>query len=126
MKYIVTYQAVGEIQAIRFDSTPEHVRTDAISHILDAESVVDDSGIEGPVLVSQITDTQEIDIEELKQEAEYQRRRYVQNREEWQATYEALRDELGHWRTLAARKACPQSTVALCEDRIKAHLAILR
>lgn len=42
---------------------------------------------------------------------------------DWVRTYEDLRDELGHWRTLHRRDACPQAQVSLAKDRLEGHIA---
>lgn len=48
-------------------------------------------------------------------------KRYQEAKGAWQAQYESLRDELGHWRMLHAQGRCSRAQVTVFEDRVKAH-----
>lgn len=72
--------------------------------------------------VIEVTERTPVEIEQVMGLALAAKARRQETADAWQRTYEELRDELGHWRTLHARGQCPKAQVTVQEDRLQAHL----
>jgi hypothetical protein len=73
--------------------------------------------------VYEVADEHSIDLDRLSEVVTTAKEQRENALATWTLQHEVLRDELGHWRTLAARGQAPSSQVTLLEDRLRAHIA---